>query len=93
MKEKTSNPSPRIELQKSLPPAGTVASSPGLRFLQRYADGASLTCRQAIIAHCCWCSGYYADGRADCGSLTCPLYKWMPYRKDRKKYTTPEKTV
>lgn len=83
MKKNSVNAGPRIELQKSLPIPGTVPSSPGLKYLQKYANGDSLTCRQAIVAQCCFCSGYYADGRADCGSKVCPLYAWMPYRAGR----------
>jgi hypothetical protein len=43
-----------------------------------------LTARQAIIAQCAHCMGWYADGRHDCENHDCPLYPYMPYGKYRK---------
>jgi hypothetical protein len=39
----------------------------------------SLTARQAILAKCYDCMGYFADGRVDCQLTTCSLYPFMQY--------------
>lgn len=36
---------------------------------------------QAMLSMCSQCMGYYADGKVDCGCVSCPHYMWMPYRK------------
>jgi hypothetical protein len=48
-----------------------------LKYLER---NIRLTQRQAILAHCYACMGYYSDGKQDCLNPTCPLYEYMPYR-------------
>jgi hypothetical protein len=40
-----------------------------------------VTFKNAILAQCHECMGYYADGRVDCESTQCSLYSFMPYRK------------
>ena len=77
-------------LSNDLPRVGSVPSSLGLKIARKYAKGEEITLRQAVLANCAMCCGWYADGKTDCGSKICPLYPWMPYRPDRKKYTTPE---
>ena len=42
-----------------------------------------LTQRQAILAKCCDCMGYHADGRIDCRMPHCSLYPFRPYKHDR----------
>lgn len=37
----------------------------------------------AMLALCHQCLGYYADGIQDCQNVTCPLYPWMPRRKQK----------
>ena len=37
--------------------------------------------KYAILAKCYDCMGGYADGRRNCGVNSCPLYKWMPYKR------------
>lgn len=59
--------------------------SPGRKHLIRHLKGERLTLKQAVIANCFGCMGYYVDGRNDCGMPECPLYGWMPYRKDKTK--------
>ncbi len=54
--------------------------SKGKTHLIRHLEGKRLTQRQAILAKCCECTGYHADGRTDCGITDCPLYQFMPYR-------------
>ena len=48
--------------------------------LKKYLKGKRLTQRQAILAKCAECLGYYADGRYDCEMPDCPLYPYMPYK-------------
>lgn len=55
--------------------------SAGKRHLTAHYSGGRLTQRQAILAKCCVCMSYHADGRVDCGMPHCPLYPWMPYRE------------
>jgi hypothetical protein len=48
-----------------------------LRYLE---NNMRLTQRQAILAHCYECMGFYSDGKQDCLVSDCPLYEYMPYR-------------
>ncbi len=57
--------------------------SKGKTHLIRHLSGERLTQRQAILAKCCECTGYHADGRSDCGIPECPLYPYMPYAKNK----------
>ncbi len=60
-------------------------ASKGKDLLNQYlTGGATLTARQAIIAQCCECSGYYEDGKLDCENPLCSLYPFMPYAQHRK---------
>lgn len=52
----------------------------GQRDLLRHLRGERLTQRQAILAHCYDCMGFYSDGAASCLMEHCPLYPFMPYR-------------
>lgn len=61
------------------------ASAQGNRFLEMHLSGDRLTQRQAIIAQCYFCMGYYVDGRRDCGCEECPLYPYMPYKSKESK--------
>lgn|SRR5574340_3849 len=47
---------------------------------RKYKEGAALTRRQAILAHCFECA--LMDGPMDCGAQgkTCALYSFFPYR-------------
>ena len=40
-----------------------------------------LTMRQAVIAKCYDCAGYYQDGKKDCEDPECPIHPFMPYRE------------
>lgn len=55
--------------------------STGKTALRKHLAGARLTQRQAILAKCCDCMGYWRDGRADCRVPACSLYPFMPYRE------------
>ena len=53
------------------------------KHLLNHLGGEKLTPMQAIHAKCYECSGYYADGKADCGISTCPLYPYHRYNSER----------
>ena len=46
----------------------------------KHLEGKRLTQRQAILAKCFECMGYYADGKVSCEIEDCPLFPLMPYR-------------
>jgi hypothetical protein len=45
----------------------------------KHLEGKRLTQRQAILAKCYDCMGYYADGKISCGIPDCPLFPLMPF--------------
>ncbi len=51
----------------------------GRNEILKHLAGERVTQRQAIIAKCYDCMGFYADGRVDCGIETCALYSYSPY--------------
>lgn len=46
--------------------------------------GSKLTRKQAILAKCYACMGFYSDGIADCGLPDCSLYIFHPYKEKKK---------
>lgn len=44
-------------------------------------DDLKVTFKNAILAQCHECLGYYADGMQDCENTKCSLYTYMPYRR------------
>lgn len=56
----------------------------GRREYERFKKGEGLTHKQAILAQCYVCNGM-DEGGEDCKGISCPLYQFMPHRKDRKK--------
>ena len=59
-------------------------SAKGRKELLRHLEGGKLTLRQAVAAQCYSCTGYYADGKFDCGLLSCPLHAFMPYKNTER---------
>ncbi|MDO9540408.1 MAG: hypothetical protein Q7J09_10470 [Methanocalculus sp.] len=57
----------------------------------KFLRGEYSTQRELIIAKCFDCTGFYEDGAVDCGIVTCPLYKFMPYRKTPRNQEDGEK--
>ena len=57
-------------------------NSAGKTNLVKHLRGEHLTQRQAILAKCCDCMGYHADGRMDCRMPHCSLYPFRPYKDD-----------
>jgi hypothetical protein len=49
----------------------------------RHLKGESLTMKQTIVGECYSCTAGYLDGKRDCEAAHCPLYQYMPYRKNK----------
>lgn len=82
---KYSSPEAEKTGQRYLDTAESAPLSQGRNFFVNHIkSGSILTARQAIIANCAHCMGFYADGREDCGSEWCPSYRWMPYGKIKR---------
>ena len=56
----------------------------GRKELLKHLSGGRLTQRQAILAKCYDCMGYFTDGKEDCGIPECSLYPFMAYRPKEK---------
>jgi hypothetical protein len=78
-------PSYKISLEQKVCALDVAKASPGRDYLKKYYSGQKLSARQAIIAQCCACLGYYADGKLDCECPLCSLYAFMPYREKEQK--------
>jgi len=50
----------------------------GRKELIKHLKGGPISRKEAMVAKCYDCMGYYADGRADCEILDCPLYPFNP---------------
>lgn len=71
--------------------AEKAPASGGKSQLIKHLKGEPLTRTQAMKAYCCFCMGYYADGKTDCQTPHCPMYPYMPYRRNKtKQEATPE---
>lgn len=56
----------------------------GKNELLKHLDGEKLTYKEAILAKCYDCEGYFIDGKEDCMIYDCPLYGFMAYNPKRK---------
>jgi hypothetical protein len=83
MKKWPEIPKDRAELL--LPELERAKHTTGRELLSQYLNNEQIGRAEAVVAKCCDCMGYYADGLLDCENPTCPLYPWMPYRKAPKK--------
>ena len=54
-------------------------------YLSYMEHGTKLSHKQAILANCYQCLGFYMDGKNDCEIPDCPFYPYMPYRKGVEK--------
>ena len=61
-----------------IPKRGPVAI--GKKEYDAYLAGKILTYREALLAKCYDCIGFYLDGKKDCECPSCPNYHYMPYR-------------
>jgi hypothetical protein len=62
-----------------------MISAKGRAELIKHRSGKKLSYKQAVLAKCNECCGFYADGKLDCQIPDCPLYGFMPYRTTNKK--------
>lgn len=60
----------------------------GRNELLKHLEGGKLTLRQAMLAHCYDCMGYYADGKVDCRLNRCPLHPFMAFNENKIKRTS-----
>ena len=56
----------------------------GKNELLTFLQGERLTQKEAILAHCYDCQGFYNDGAEDCLSDICPLRPFMPYNPNKQ---------
>jgi len=60
----------------------------GMKEMIKHLKGERLTRKEAMLAHCFQCMGYFSDGfkegAGDCGVPACPLYQYFPYRRKDK---------
>ena len=63
----------------------TYKRATGRKEYLRNRKGVKITFKQACLAKCFDCMGYYEDGRIDCQIENCPIYPFMPYRENRVK--------
>jgi len=54
----------------------------GRKELIKHLNDERITVRQAVLAKCYDCMGYYSDGKIDCKLPECPNYMYMPYREN-----------
>lgn len=57
----------------------------GRREILKYLQGKRLTRKQAILAHCYGCMGFYVDGKVDCRMPRCPLHPFMAFKTNESK--------
>ena len=63
----------------------------GQKELIKHLSGERLTLKQAVNAHCYDCTGFFADGKVDCGVKHCSLHPFMAYNENRVKKTSNRK--
>ncbi len=68
----------------------TAPKTKGRSILLKHLKGEKISKPQALIAKCCDCMCYHIDGRQDCQMPHCPLYPFMPYRREQET-ASPEK--
>ena len=62
-----------------------VKASRGKTLLMKHLRGKRLTQREAILAKCCDCDGYYTEGKKPCQITTCSLISFSPYKPKKVK--------
>lgn len=66
----------------------TIESMPlakGKQELLNHLNNEKLTLKQAVMAKCYDCCGYYQDGKLPCTSKNCALFPFMPYNPVKRK--------
>lgn len=57
----------------------------GQKELVKHYQGERLTLKQAVLAKCYNCAGFFADGKVDCSMPHCSLHPFMAYNQNREK--------
>jgi len=68
----------------------------GQKELIRFYQGEKMTMKQAILANCYQCLGYYESSGSDkdCKNMDCPIYFYMPYSSHKKTHSDkPPRTM
>ena len=60
----------------------------GQKELIKHLEGGRLTPKQAMLARCYDCCGFFADGKIDCCMPHCSLHPFMAYRENKKQLTS-----
>lgn len=60
----------------------------GKKELIKHLRGNILTRKEAELAKCYDCCGFYVDGKNDCKIPDCPMYFYMPYRDKKEDKVT-----
>ena len=68
----------RAKLLENIKKNGVLAK--GRRELIKHLKGERLTYKQAVLAQCYDCQGYYVDGKRSCRSSHCPLFQFVTYK-------------
>ena len=55
-------------------------SHQGQRPYKDHIDGKTITRKEAMLAKCYECMGFYQDGKQDCKGKSFPLYQFYPYK-------------
>ena len=61
------------------------AASQGKTAFIKFITGKPIARKEAALAKCFECMGYFQDGRIDCQGYDCPLYLFYPYKGQRGK--------
>jgi hypothetical protein len=70
-----------IERIKNIRKYGKTAR--GQKEILKHLSGERLTLKQAVLARCYDCAGFYADGKVDCKMPHCSLHPFMAYNENR----------
>ena len=77
-------PGRKVDLERKALAVAGAKNSRGRDLMVLYLSGKSITVKQAIIANCAECMGYYDDKKVDCENPLCACYQYMPYRQKEK---------
>lgn len=55
----------------------------GKKEWNKFVNAETLTYKEALLANCYECTGFYDTGKVDCLITTCPVYQYMPYKDAR----------
>ncbi len=59
----------------------TWPKAQGKTEMLKHLSDTPLTLKQAVLAHCYYCTVGFNAGKVDCRTPDCPLHPFMPYRE------------